>query len=124
MAITAGMEFPSVQEPFNALEFFKSTVPGSLKEANSFMRKLRKPTSHRFKVFTNKTLVANWLSINRNALFKNPESGLFRYERRFKAIAEYWLKYSVHNSACSDPNIIYGQKLWDGYIKMFVKISG
>jgi len=94
----------------NPLDSFKSMLPGTV----DFIPR---------KIITNRTLVEYWLSIYRKGSFKNPESKFYGYERRFKKIAAYWLKHNEHNPVCNDPNIIYGRKLWDNYIKKFARVS-
>jgi len=97
------------REPFNALDSFKSMLPGTL---YFFPRK----------IINNKILIEYWLSTYRKGSFKNYESKFYGYERQFKEIAAYWLKHNKHDPMCSDPNIIFGQKLWDNYMKRFFKM--
>ena len=110
-------------EPLSALEAWKGMLPGTLSSSFPWetpsARHKRRP---RLKVFTNKTLVENWLSALRKA-FNNTESELYGCERLYKKIAAYWLKHGRHDPASSDPDSLNAQRLWDGYIKKFARVT-
>jgi len=97
-------------EIFNPIDSFKSMLPGTINFSPQ-------------KIINNKILIENWLSMYRKGSFKNHESKFFGYERRYKKIALYWLKHNRHDPVCSDPNIIFGRKSWDDYIKNFARVS-
>jgi len=77
--------------------------------------------SYYFLYLDDEYLVDNWLNIDRDIYFDNPENGLYGYELRFKAIAEYWLQHGCHDPACKEPEILYAQENWDLYMKYFVE---
>ena len=91
-------------DTFDALEAWKSMMPGRI-------------------CFSDKSLVSNWLHNLREPEFENPGGVLFGYEQRFEEIAEYWLRHGKHDSGRNDPNIADGQKMWDEYLLLFVKIE-
>ena len=89
---------------FDALESFKSIIPGSLP-------------------CFDQDVIAYWLCIFNKKFFENPESKLYGYKQRCKAIAKYWLKYGKHSLGHNDPKINYCQILWNNHIKKYNKVT-
>ena len=91
------------EEKFNALDSFKSMMPG-------------------FIPLDDKDMLEKWIFIYRKIWFKNPESRLYGYKQCCKAIAKYWFKHGQHSSPHNDPNVMHAQIMWDNYIKKFIPV--
>jgi hypothetical protein len=65
-------------------------------------------------------LIDNWLSKFR---FENPRNKLFGYKLPYKSIAVYWMRYGKHRPNKNDSLVVYGQNMWDKYIKKFVAVE-
>jgi hypothetical protein len=69
--------------------------------------------------FSDAGLVDSWLDMHRKNWFENRENGLYGYELRARALAEYWLAQGEHGPDYNDNNLIYLQKMWREYLEMF-----
>jgi len=74
------------------------------------------------KYLNDKSLIDDWLFMIR-ILCKDTKISFSGYRRQFISLAKYWLKYGEHDTSCGDPVIIHGQKIWDEYFEIFVKIE-